>query len=490
MSGGQLVVTSFPGEQRPSTTPPEAHKRAAIVALSISIVVVTAPARAKWRVHLQQGVNHLDGIHNDWVVGPANAMTHEFKKSRIHDIFSWKDTLCAGPPVRNRDVSLIRILLRSLIICALRKNAYVMAGNAREQSPLRCYRPALDMTLQKIGVFLQVFRRRLIASFAREACGTDQGRDVRSKRGWRIAADLFPAFLRSHGAMPNQICGRPQDHGVRVKVLESVLAFEPPGEHDGKGDFIQLDSPPVGLTVNPEVLGETSVLLLGDIEIDECSQGCDTISGGEHRIRAVDHVARPHQVVTALVLIAYGFAPGDGKRGDEGAGIRLVFMSTEQAEARAVQVTSVARSLLQRKKVCARSRPLFRIPLAMLGEGSTQGLKERRDGVVLAIAECQPQGEFARAGQIQFPGECNVAVGGVIELPVHLKVAGQVGPSVAFPNVTTRNAGERNRGRQGQPCSFFFGNQNRSARHPRHIAAVAPAAYLKMRRAQGEKPRL
>ena len=71
--------------------------------------------------------------------------------------------------------------------------------------------------------------------------------------------------------MADEISGRPHDHGVRVKVLQGVLAFEPPGEQNGKGDFIELDSPPVGLAVNPEVLGETSALMLGDIQIDQRS---------------------------------------------------------------------------------------------------------------------------------------------------------------------------------------------------------------------------
>ena len=65
--------------------------------------------------------------------------------------------------------------------------------------------------------------------------------------------------------MADKVSGRPQDHGVRVKVLKGVLTSEPPGEQNGKSDFIELDAPPVGLTANPKVLGETSVFLLGNI---------------------------------------------------------------------------------------------------------------------------------------------------------------------------------------------------------------------------------
>ena len=136
--------------------------------------------------------------------------------------------------------------------------------------------------------------------------------------------------------MADEISSRPQDHGVRIKVLQGVLTTEPPGEQNGEGDFVELDSMPVGLTVNPEVLGETSVLVLRDIEIDQCSYGCGTIAGGQHRIRAIDHVARPYQVVTALVFIAYYFSPRNGERSDKGARVGLVLVSAEQIEARAI----------------------------------------------------------------------------------------------------------------------------------------------------------
>ena len=194
--------------------------------------------------------------------GTADSMAHEFKKTRIHDFFGRKDVPRAGRKVRNGDVALVRIFVGVGIVCPLRKNPQVMPRHAREQSPFRCYSPALDMTFQKIGVFLQVFRGRLIASFARKAGGADQSGNVGCQRGGGIAADLLPALLRSYRAVPDEVSSRPQDHRVRIKILQGVLAFEPPGEQNGKSDFIELDSPPVGLAVNPEVLGETSALLL------------------------------------------------------------------------------------------------------------------------------------------------------------------------------------------------------------------------------------
>jgi hypothetical protein len=40
--------------------------------------------------------------------------------------------------------------------------------------------------------------------------------------------------------MADEIGSGPQNHGVRVEVSQGVLAPEPPGEQNGKGDFIEL----------------------------------------------------------------------------------------------------------------------------------------------------------------------------------------------------------------------------------------------------------
>src|SRR5579871_659188 len=98
-------------------------------------------------------------------------MTHEFQKTRIDNLFGRKDALRAGREIRDGDVSMIRIFCRTMVVGPLRNNPDVMSRYPWEQSSFRCDGPALDVTLQEIGVFFQVFRRRLIASFAGEARG-------------------------------------------------------------------------------------------------------------------------------------------------------------------------------------------------------------------------------------------------------------------------------------------------------------------------------
>ena len=54
---------------------------------------------------------------------------------------------------------------------------------------------AFEVGLQKVGVFFEVLRRGLLASFAREGGGTDQSGDVRRQRRGRVTAGFLPAFL-------------------------------------------------------------------------------------------------------------------------------------------------------------------------------------------------------------------------------------------------------------------------------------------------------
>jgi hypothetical protein len=156
----------------------------------------------------------------------------------------------------------VRVLLRGRIVCPFRKDPQVISSHPWEQGSFRCDGPTLDMTFQEVGVFLQVFRCRVIASFASKAGGADQSGNVGRQRGGGIAANFLPALLRSQRAMADEVSSGPQYHGVWVKVLQGVLASQPPCEQNRERDFIELNSPPVGLTVNPEVLGETSVFLL------------------------------------------------------------------------------------------------------------------------------------------------------------------------------------------------------------------------------------
>ena len=146
--------------------------------------------------------------------------------------------------------------------------------------------------------------------------------------------------------MPKQVTCGFQDHGVGIKILKSILSAETQGQQYREGDLVQLDSPPVRIPVDPEVLRKTAVLLLRNREIDECPQRCGILTGGEQGGSAADHIPGPNQVISALVFVTPGFSPRNRKRGDQGAGIGLVLVSEKQTETAVVEVALVTRNLL------------------------------------------------------------------------------------------------------------------------------------------------
>ena len=81
--------------------------------------------------------------------------------------------------------------------------------------------------------------------------------------------------------------------------------------------------------------------MLRDGEVDKRAERSRRIAGSKQRRCAVDHVARPHKMISALIVIAFGFSPGNGERRDEGAGKGLVFMREQQAVAAVIQIAFV-----------------------------------------------------------------------------------------------------------------------------------------------------
>src|SRR5271157_4627331 len=106
------------------------------------------------------------------------------------------------------------------------------------------------------------------ASFKELGCA-DQRRNVAGQRGRRVAAGLFPPLLRSGRAFSNQIPASSHDDDKRIEVSECIGLPQSPCQDDGEGHLVELHPCPVRVAVNPEILVETSVVALGDCEIDE-----------------------------------------------------------------------------------------------------------------------------------------------------------------------------------------------------------------------------
>src|SRR6202051_1651018 len=62
LARGQFVMAPFSRKKGPAATLSGAHERAAVLALTVSVIVVASPAAARGRLHLKRGIHHSNRI--------------------------------------------------------------------------------------------------------------------------------------------------------------------------------------------------------------------------------------------------------------------------------------------------------------------------------------------------------------------------------------------------------------------------------------------
>src|ERR1700721_1850720 len=78
--------------------------------------------------------------------------------------------------------------------------------------------------------------------------------------------------------------------------------------------FVQLNARPEGCPINPKVLSETAVIVLGCSQIDKRSQRCFHIAGRQQTTRALNEIPRPHEMIAAFSLrVPFSFTPRNGQ---------------------------------------------------------------------------------------------------------------------------------------------------------------------------------
>src|SRR6202171_3221700 len=88
LAGGQFVMAPFSRKQGPTATLSGAHERSAVLALTVSVIVVASPADARWRLHLKRGIHHSNRIADHRIVRRPNAIKDQFEETRINDFSS------------------------------------------------------------------------------------------------------------------------------------------------------------------------------------------------------------------------------------------------------------------------------------------------------------------------------------------------------------------------------------------------------------------
>src|SRR5271170_3010765 len=89
--------------------------------------------------------------------------------------------------------------------------------------------------------------------------------------------------------------------------------------------------------------------------------------------------------------------------------------------------------------------------------------------------------------EIQFAGERNIAIRGMLEVIIHLEILMQVRPTIALSHITTGGSGKRDRGGHREPHPLLRGHQDPPAVGSGYIACVAVSTYLEMRGTEREQ---
>src|ERR1700678_22259 len=96
-----------------------------------------------------------------------------------------------------------------------------------------------------------------------EGGGANERGDIARESRGRVATVFFPALLRRGGSVSDDIAGGATDHRIGVEVGQRTGFGKTPGQHDRKGNLVELDTLPIGVAVDPEILREAAVLALG-----------------------------------------------------------------------------------------------------------------------------------------------------------------------------------------------------------------------------------
>ena len=147
-SGSQFVVTAFSRQNWPATTHARAVESAAIVFLTIAIVIVATPSRALRKVVFDHAVNHLERVPHNRVVGAANSESDKVKKISSDDISRRMKAAAIGD--LDHGCVRVRMGIRSRGIGRIDSN--VMARKTRNQFAFRCDCPFFKMRNQPISV--------------------------------------------------------------------------------------------------------------------------------------------------------------------------------------------------------------------------------------------------------------------------------------------------------------------------------------------------
>src|ERR1700720_2622759 len=141
LARGQLVMAPFSCKKGPTATLSGAHERPAVLALTVSVIVVASPAGARWRLHLKRGIHHSNRIADHRIVRGPNAVADQFEETRINDLSRRIRAIAALGSVVHRQREPPGIICWQRMAGFKRIESHIMAPRVFEKRSLICDRP-------------------------------------------------------------------------------------------------------------------------------------------------------------------------------------------------------------------------------------------------------------------------------------------------------------------------------------------------------------
>ncbi len=307
-SRSEFVMAALARQNRPRTADPGPIESAAVILLSIAIVIVAAPARALRQVAFEQAIHDRNGVPHEGIVRGTDAQPHQVKKIAADHVPGGLDAAAIGD-CEHRGVRVgVRIGRRRISGI----DANVMAPEPFDQFTGRGDSPFLKVGGQPVRIHQNKIRRARFAVLLGELGGTNQAGNHRGERRGGIARIFLPAFLGGHRSLPDEIPRGPGNHDARIESAQgNAFTMQPPRQQDGGRHFIELHTAPIGVPIDPAILWESAIRPLNGRQPDQSAQRSPGLARSQEGGRALRQVAGPDQVITAQIVVAPGLAPRD-----------------------------------------------------------------------------------------------------------------------------------------------------------------------------------
>src|SRR5262245_32646194 len=177
-TGRKLVMTALAGQKRPCSAFSKTAIRSAIDTLPVSIVVVSSPAGTVGSFDFQQRINYTQRVLKQRITSLANAITHQFEESAIHNILRGELGSLTGSAVADHQARSIWILATIGTTRIGGIDADEMATNVRHERSLSGNGPRIHVRFQKIRILLNELGNLVVASLTRIGGCTCERSDI------------------------------------------------------------------------------------------------------------------------------------------------------------------------------------------------------------------------------------------------------------------------------------------------------------------------